>query len=138
MNRIVVGVLAGLAALATSVPARAQQGLAGQWNCQVLMASANNRTERAFTMVLSPNQAYQAQGTQFRTLIGISENFVSQGEWALSQDSQGPYIRMLGQARFSYDGRTEQFIMVSHIQSANMIADQWSDMNGQAQVQCAR
>ena len=115
-----------------------KQGLAGQWNCQVVMASANNRTERAFTLVLAANQTYQAKGTQYRTLIGIPENFVSQGEWKLSQDQQGPYIHLLGQARFSYDNRTEQFIMVSHVRNANLIADQWADYNGQAQVQCGR
>lgn len=116
----------------------AQSGVAGTWNCMVVSFTQLGRTDRTVTMTLQPNQTYQANGTQYRSAIGIPETFVSQGEWRLSQDQRGPYISMLGQARFSYDNRVEQFIFVSHIQNAYLIADQWSDQNGSTQVQCGR
>lgn len=135
MQRALI-VLSSLAAFAPV--AFAQSSLAGTWNCMVVSYTQLGRTDRTITMTLKPNQTYQARGTQYRTAIGINENFFSQGEWALSQDQSGPYIRMLGQARFSYDNRTEQFIFVSHIQSVNLISDQWSTQDGSTQVQCGR
>ena len=128
-----------LTALVSSTPAAfAQSGVTGTWSCMVVSYTQLGRTDRTITMTLQPNQMYQANGTQYRTAIGINETFFSQGEWALSQDQNGPYLRMLGQARFSYDNRIEQFIFVSHIQNDLLIADQWSDQNGSTQVQCGR
>ena len=128
-----------LSCLAVAIPAAsARAGVAGTWYCMVVSYTQLGRTDRTITMTLLPNQAYQARGTQYRTAIGINETFVSEGEWRLSSDQNGPYISMLGRARYSYDNRIEQFIFVSHVQSDMLISDQWSDRNGSTQVQCGR
>lgn len=119
------------------VDARAQGTAAGVWQCRHANQSmTNNAFENwiyEFQLALSPDGAFQAQGSYTAMTAGFAVGFQAQGGW--QQSAQG--VAVTG-SEWRQDGTSMRFLLLFTNISGSSMSNQYQSAQGRLLTYCQR